>query len=194
MMRRLQEEKQRHAATCEILKATALCFNCANRMMEERSLLILGQQEHEQLLDEEISQLKTLLQGKERELQHAHSLLKGAATRVPQQLQQQQPYNHHHPRADMDIVERLESLEQEVGHLKRRTPTLAELKCANPRSREDCTRDAPAETILYPLEDHAGAAREMQQHRHQLQLQQLRQDKDKSAWVQCCIAMQFSLN
>jgi hypothetical protein len=56
MMRRLQEEKQRHAATCEILKGTALCFNCANRMMEERSLLILGQQEHEQLLDEEISQ------------------------------------------------------------------------------------------------------------------------------------------
>ena len=135
--------------------------NCANRMIEERSLLILGQQEHEQLLDEEISQLRTLLQGKERELQHAHSLLKGAATRVPQQLLQQQPYNHQHLRADMDIVERLESLEQEVGHLKRRTPTLAELKCANARSRADCTRDAPAETILFPLEDHAGAAREM---------------------------------
>ncbi len=33
-------------------------------MMEERELLILGQQEHEQLLDEEIAQLKAVLQEK----------------------------------------------------------------------------------------------------------------------------------
>ena len=88
--------------------------------MEERELLILGQQEHEQLLDEEITQLKGLLQEKERQLQHAHALLKGGGR--PHQQQ-------HQARGDMDIVERLETLEQEIGMLKRRTPTLAELKC-----------------------------------------------------------------
>ena len=105
-------------------------------MVEERELLILGQQEHEQLLDEEINQLKVLLQSKEKELQHAYSMVKGSGSWPHQQAhshqqqhhQQQQQQHHHHSRADMDIVERLESLEQEVVQLKRRTPTLAEPK------------------------------------------------------------------
>ncbi len=97
--------------------------------MEERELLILGQQEHEQLLDEEISQLKRLLQEKEKELLYAYSLSKESAVRMQQQAQQQRLLQ---PRSEMDIVERLESLEQEVVQLRRRTPTLADLKCVAP--------------------------------------------------------------
>ncbi len=93
--------------------------------MEERELLILGQQEHEQLLDEEISQLKRVLQEKDKELMYAYSLSKEPAVRMQQQRLVQ-------PRSDMDIVERLESLEQEVVQLRRRTPTLADLKCVAP--------------------------------------------------------------
>ena len=95
-------------------------------MTEERELLILGQQEHEQLLDEEITQLKGLLQEKERQLQHAHALLKGTGRS-----------QQHHNRGEMDIVERLETLEQEIGQLKRRTPTLAEFKCVASAHHEE---------------------------------------------------------
>ena len=51
----------------------------------------------------------------ERELQQAHSLLKGAAGRQQQQQQQ---------RVGSDFVDRLESLEHELNQLKRRTPTM----------------------------------------------------------------------
>ena len=122
MMRRLQDEKQRFSRPLALL-FTFFDFVC--RMMEERELLILGQQEHEQLLDEEISQLKRVLQEKEKELMYAYSLSKESAVRMQQQRLGQ-------PRSDMDIVERLESLEQEVVQLRRRTPTLADLKCVAP--------------------------------------------------------------
>ena len=117
--------------------------------MEERGLLILGQQEHEQLLDEEILQLKGLLQAKEKELQRLHSILKSTPQQQQQQHQQQQQQQHqqqhqqqqhnwHQPRAEMDIVDRLESLEQEMVQLKRRTPTLTEHKCARPACAACC--------------------------------------------------------
>jgi hypothetical protein len=113
-----------------------------SRIMEERGLLILGQQEHEQLLDEEILQLKGLLQAKEKELQRLHSILKSTPQQQQQhqqqQHQQQQQHNWHQPRAEMDIVDRLESLEQEMVQLKRRTPTLAEHKCARPACAACC--------------------------------------------------------
>ena len=48
MMRRLQDEKQRFSQPLALL-FTFFDFVC--RMMEERELLILGQQEHEQLLE-----------------------------------------------------------------------------------------------------------------------------------------------
>ncbi len=122
MMRRLQDEKQRFSRPLALLFTF---FDFVGRMMEERELLILGQQEHEQLLDEEISQLKRVLQEKEKELMYAYSLSKESAVRMQQQRLVQ-------PRSDMDIVERLESLEQEVVQLRRRTPTLADLKCVAP--------------------------------------------------------------
>jgi hypothetical protein len=102
------------------------------RIMEERGLLILGQQEHEQLLDEEILQLKGLLQAKEKELQRLHLILKSTPQQQQNHHHQQQQHSWHQPRGEMDIVDRLESLEQEIVQLKRRTPTLAEHKCALP--------------------------------------------------------------
>jgi hypothetical protein len=92
----------------------------AGRMIEERGLLILGQQEHEQLLDDEIAHLKSLLQTKEAELQDARAALKAAVGRP----------SHSSQLTELGIVGRLESLEQEIVQLKRRTPTLYAAACA----------------------------------------------------------------
>ncbi len=115
MMRRMQEEKQRFV----LARTSHGVIDYPNRMMEERALLILGQQEHEQLLDDEISQLKALLQAKEKELQRLSFALKAAP-------HQQQARSRNQAE---DIVERLECLEQEIVQLKRRTPTPADVKC-----------------------------------------------------------------
>jgi hypothetical protein len=120
-------------------------------MMEERALLILGQQEHEQLLDDEIAQLKGLLQAKEKELQRLTSVLKAVPHQQSGSRDQQ-----------VDIVERLESLEHEIVQLKRRTPTLADAKCVAAAFRQQPrVSHAPAGTNLCLRSDRAVAAQEM---------------------------------
>jgi hypothetical protein len=161
MMRRLQDEKQRFVPAL----APYGVIDYPNRMMEERALLILGQQEHEQLLDDEIAQLKALLQAKENELQRLHLALKSAP-------HQQQSQSH---RQSVDIVERLESLEHEIVQLKRRTPTLADVKCVSAARREQpCVSDTCAGTTVHLLNGRAVAVRGMRQ-RQQWHQQQRRQ-------------------